>query len=261
MQHRPVMYNESVLAQLRRPVIFAHRGASAHAPENTMAAFSLAVGQGADAIELDAKLSADGAVVVFHDPKLERTTDGIGRLSACTLSHLRTLDAGSSFSQRYRGERIPLLEEVLDAFGKKVFIVIDLTNYTTPWDGLASRTCELINRHSLGDCVMLSSFLPANLHEAARRIPRIGLGLVAGRGWKGIWARWFGFSFGNYVALHPNFRDVNLQQVKRVHRLKKRVHVWTVNAVDDLRRLAGWGVDGIFTDDPRLALATIGRPT
>lgn len=255
------MYNESVLAELPRPVIFAHRGASAHAPENTMAAFSLAVGQGADAIELDVKLSADGAVVVFHDPKLERTTDGVGRLSACTLSQLRTLDAGSSFSQTFRGERVPLLEEVLDAFGKKVLIVVDLTNYTTPWDGLASRACELINRHSLKDSVMLSSFLPANLHEAARRLPGVGLGLVAGRGWKGIWARSFGFSFGAYAALHPNYRDVNLRQVKRVHRLKRRIHVWTVNAVDDLRRLAGWGVDGVFTDDPRLALQTMGRRT
>ncbi len=255
------MYNESVLSGLPRPTIFAHRGASAHAPENTMAAFSLAVGQGADAIELDAKLSADGAVVVFHDPKLERTTNGVGRLSECSSSHLRTLDAGSSFSEAFRGERIPLLEEVLDAFGKKVLIVVDLTNYTTPWDGLPTRACELINRHSLKDCVMLSSFFPANLHEAARQLPGVGLGLVAGRGWKGIWARSFGFSFGDYAALHPNFHDVSLRQVKRVHRLKRRVHVWTVNAADDLRRLAGWGVDGLFTDDPRLALQVIGRRT
>ncbi len=108
---------------------------------------------------------------------------------------------------------------------------------------------------------MLSSFLPANLHEAAKRLPGVALGLVAGRGWRGIWARSFGFSFGDYAALHPNFRDVSLRQVKRVHRLKRRIHVWTVDAVGDLRRLAGWGVDGIFTNDPRLALQTIGRRT
>ncbi len=74
-----------------------------------------------------------------------------------------------------------------------------------------------------------------------------------------MWARSFGFSFGDYAALHPFLADVTIQQVRRVHRLKRRIHVQTVNAFDDLKRLANWGVDGIFTDDPRLALQAVGR--
>ncbi len=224
-----------------------------------MASFSMAQSEGVEAIELDAKLSADGEVIVFHDPTLERTTNGAGRLAERSLAELRALDAGSSFSEAFRGEKIPLLDEVLEAFGKRLLIDIDLTNYTTPFDGLAGKVCELVRKHSLQEYVIFSSFLMRNLNQAARRLPEAPRGLLARRGWKGIWARSFGFSFGDYAALHPNISDVSVQQVKRVHRLKRRIHVWTVDIAEDLRRLADWGVDGIFTNDPRLALQAVGR--
>ncbi|NMC78815.1 MAG: glycerophosphodiester phosphodiesterase, partial [Chloroflexi bacterium] len=91
------------------PMLFAHRGASADAPENTLAAFRLAVDENADGIELDAKLSADGQVVVIHDQSVDRTTDGHGRVGQLTLAQLKELDAGSSFSPGFAGERIPTL--------------------------------------------------------------------------------------------------------------------------------------------------------
>lgn len=253
------MYNEAMLFDLPRPVIFAHRGASAHAPENTLASFQLALAQGADAIELDAKLSADGQVVVFHDPTVDRTTDGTGRLSQKTLAELRSLDAGSFFSDKFRGEKIPLLEEVFEAVGKKMFINVELTNYATPRDQLVERVCELVAKHALEKSVLFSSFLASNLKKAARLLPDIPRGLLALGGWMGAWARSFGFDFGDYLALHPFLSDVNLRQVQRVHRLKRRIHVWTVNRVEDMLRLKDWGVDGIFTDDPQLALKTTGR--
>src|SRR3990170_393671 len=103
--------------QLPRPVIFAHRGASAYAPENTLAAFSLAVRQKSDGIELDAKLSADGHVVVIHDQTVDRTTSSRGRVADLTLADLREMDAGSHFDVEYKGERIPTLEEVFEAIG------------------------------------------------------------------------------------------------------------------------------------------------
>src|SRR5512140_263558 len=137
------MYNQDMLPDLPRPVVFAHRGASAHAPENTLASFDLAFAQGADAIELDAQLTADGEIVVFHDATLDRATDGTGRLSQKTLAELRALDAGSSFSPKHRGEKIPLLEEVFDAVGKKLFINVELKNYHAPRNDLVPRVCEL----------------------------------------------------------------------------------------------------------------------
>jgi glycerophosphoryl diester phosphodiesterase len=248
-----------VLSELSHPIIFAHRGASAHAPENTIPSFELALAQGADAIELDAKLTVDGQIVVFHDATVDRTTDGTGRLAQKTLADLRALDAGNSFSERFRGTKIPTLEEVFETLGKKIFINVELTNYATPRDSLVEKVCALIKKHSLEKSVIFSSFLASNLKQAERFLPEVPRGLLALDGWLGAWARSFGFSFGEYAALHPYLTDVNVQQVSRVHQLKRRIHVWTVNKPEDIARLHGWGVDGIFTDDPQLALRTIGR--
>jgi glycerophosphoryl diester phosphodiesterase len=91
-----------MLTELPRPTIFAHRGASAYAPENTLAAFELALRQGADAIELDAKLTRDGHIVVIHDQTVDRTTEGRGRVKDMTLAELRKLDAGSHFDVAFQ---------------------------------------------------------------------------------------------------------------------------------------------------------------
>ncbi len=237
-----------------RPCIFAHRGASAHAPENTLAAFELALRQGAPAIELDVKLSADGHVVVIHDPSVDRTTNGKGKVARLSLAELRALDAGSFFSEKYRGEKIPTLEEVFDLVGKRALINIELTNYTTPRDSLVEEVCRLVREHHMEENVLFSSFLPHNLHQAAILLPEVPRGLLALEGWKGLWMRSFQFFFGNYQALHPYVSDVTPQQIASVHRIGRRVHVWTVNDADRIRRLLKWGADGIFTDDPPLAL-------
>jgi glycerophosphoryl diester phosphodiesterase len=248
-----------MLASLSQPVIFAHRGASAHAPENTLAAFELALVQNADAIELDVKLSADGHPVVIHDPSVDRTTGSRGRVKDLSLSQLQALDAGSFFSENYRGEKIPALEEVFEAVGKRTFINVELTNYSTPRDELVETVCMLVKKFGLQDHVMFSSFFASNLSKAAAYLPEVPRGLLALNGLLGAWARSFGFAFGRYQALHPNLKDVTQQQVQRVHRLNRRIHVWTVNAADDMRRLFHWGVDGIFTDDPQSAMKVRGE--
>ncbi len=243
-----------MLTSLPQPVIFAHRGASAHAPENTLAAFQLALAQKADAIELDVKLSADGKAVVIHDSTVDRTTGSRGRVRDLSFRELRSLDAGSFFSETYRGEMIPSLEEVFEAVGGRTFINVELTNYTTPRDSLVETVCMLVKKFGLQKRVLFSSFFASNLSKARAYLPEVPRGLLAFNGLLGAWARSFGFNFGRYQALHPYLNDVSSQQVQRVHRLNRRIHVWTVNAVEDLRRLFHWGVDGIFTDDPRLAV-------
>ena len=244
----------TMLTSLPQPVIFAHRGASAHAPENTLAAFELALEQNADAIELDVKLSADGQVIVIHDPTVDRTTGSHARVKDLSLRELRALDAGTFFSEKFQGEKIPTLEEVFEAVGKRTFINVELTNYNTPRDQLVETVCNLIKKCGLQERVMFSSFFASNLSKARAYLPEVPRGLLAFGGPLGAWARSFGFAFGNDQALHPYLKDVTPQQVQRVHRLKRRVHVWTVNAGEDMRRLFHWGVDGIFTDDPPLAV-------
>jgi len=248
-----------MLETLPRPTIFAHRGASAHAPENTLAAFELALAQGAEGIELDAKLSADGHVVVIHDATVDRTTDGHGRVKDMSLADLRSLGAGLFFAEKYRGEKVPTLEEVFEALGKRMFINVELTNYNTPGDHLVESVCMLVKKFELQKRVLFSSFFASNLSKARGLLPEVPRGLLAFNGLLGAWARSFGFAFGRYQALHPNLKDVTPQQVQRVHRLERRVHVWTVNATEDMRRLFDWGVDAIFTDDPQLAVQVRGE--
>jgi glycerophosphoryl diester phosphodiesterase len=151
------------------------------------------------------------------------------------------------------------LEEVFEAVGQKLFINVELTNYATPRDQLVEKVCALVRRHALEGRILFSSFLASNLKKAARLLPEAPRGLLAFRGWLGAWARSFGFDFGDYSALHPFVTDVGLRQVRRVHRLRRRIHVWTVSNADDVIRLKDWGVDGIFTRDPQLALRAVGR--
>lgn len=248
-----------MLESYPHPFIFAHRGASAHAPENTLAAFKLALEQNADGIELDVKLSSDGHVVVIHDPTVDRTTGAKGRVKDMSLADLRGLNAGSFFSQNFSHERIPTLEEVFETMGKRLFINVELTNYNSPRDHLVETACMLVKKFNLQKHVMFSSFFPSNLSKAGSYLPEVPRGLLALNGIAGAWARSFGYAFGKYQALHPYWSDVSPEQVQRVHRLKGRVHVWTVNKAEDMRRLFHWGVDAIFTDDPQLALQVRGE--
>ena len=200
------------------------------------------------------KLSKDGVALLLHDPTLERTTNGTGRVAERTMAELRELDAGSSFSQKFRGERIPLLEEVFDAMGRKVFINLEFKDYGALGERLVERVCELVVRCGLEEQVLFSSFMARNLRKSSQLVPRVPRGLLSLRHWAGAWARSFGFAFGDYAALHASIVDVDSHTVQRVHRLNRRIHVWTVNKEEDMRRLFDWGVDGIFTDDTQLAV-------
>ncbi len=250
-----------MLFDLPRPAVFAHRGARRYAPENTLASFELALAQGTDAIELDARLTADGQIVVFHDRMLNRTTDGTGRVVDKTLVEIRQLDAGSSFSEKYRGEKIPLLEDVFDAVGKKTFTNLEFKNHGRLGDLLVERVCELVMRCGMQDRILFSSFDARNLNKARGLLPSVPRGLLAYPHLAGVWARSFGFSFGEYAALHPSIGDVDSHAVDRVHRLGRRIHVWTVNQPVDMIHLKNWGADGVITDDPALALQVLRRST
>ncbi len=241
------------------PFLLAHRGASKYAPENTLPAFELALEQGADGVELDAKLSADGEVVVIHDASVDRTTGGHGKVSQLTLAEMRALDAGALFEERFRGTRIPTLAEVFEALGSRAIINVELTNYSTPLDGLVNKVCALVKAHGLQERILFSSFLGLNLRRARRLLPEVPCGLLAFPGWKGAWARSFGFMFSDFEALHPHLSDASARQVSRVHQLKRRIVAWTVNGREEIERLKGWGVDGFITDDPLTAVRALGR--
>ncbi|MCQ3938517.1 MAG: glycerophosphodiester phosphodiesterase [Chloroflexi bacterium] len=248
-----------MLEQFPRPILLAHRGDLAHAPENTLPSFLQAIQKGADGVELDAKLTADGHVIVIHDASVDRTTNGRGKVASFTLEAIRKLDAGSWFDAKFAGTKVPLLEEVFETVGREKLINIELTNYSTPKDGLTQKVCELIKRRGNQKQIIFSSFFASNLKIAAQILPEVPRGLLAMPGLLGLWARSFGFMFGDYQALHPHISNASREQAARAHRIKRRVHVWTANTPEEITRLRDWGVDGIFTDDPAAAVRALGR--
>ncbi len=232
------------------PLIVAHRGDSANAPENTLAAFRLALANGADGIELDVMLSADKKLVVIHDDTLDRTTNGHGQVGKTLFAALRELDAGSWFRPEFKGEPIPLLDEVFAELGGKFLINVELKNYKTPKDELPDLVVELVKKHGLGESVLLSSFNGRNLPRAKAISPEIRTGLLTLPGLLGLPMRGFiGRRFGA-DDLNPYYRDVSEQLVQSRHKLGQKVNVWTVDAPDDLRRMHSCGVDMIICNDP-----------
>ena len=233
-----------------KPLIIAHRGDSANAPENTLAAFRLALEKSADGIELDVMLSADQKLVVIHDDTLERTTNGHGQVGNTPYAALRELDAGSWFRPEFKGEPIPLLDEVFAELGGKFLINVELKNYKTPKDQLPELVVALIKKHALSDSVLLSSFNARNFPRVKSLAPEIRTGLLTLPGFlglpmRGFWGRRFGA-----VDLHPYYRDVSAKLVQSRHKLGQKVNVWTVDAPDDLRRMQAFGVDMIICNDP-----------
>ncbi|MFN2235314.1 MAG: glycerophosphodiester phosphodiesterase [Anaerolineales bacterium] len=246
---------------LQTPTIFAHRGASVYAPENTLSSFLLAISQNADAIELDAKLCASGEVVVIHDPSVDRTTNGLGKVLELPLKALREFDAGSWFGTDFQGEGIPTLDEVFEVVGRKIFINVEITNYASPCDDLPNSVVELVRRHGLQESVLFSSFNPLALRKANKLLPEVPIGLLALPGIQGAWARSWPGRFVPHQALHPEMQDTTLNLINKQHRLGRRVHVWTVNSADNMRTLFNWKIDGIFTDDPLLAQQILTQAT
>ena len=247
-----------MLDQLPRPVVFAHRGASMHAPENTIAAFTLAAELGADAVELDVKLSADREAVVIHDQTVDRTTNGSGRVNELTLAELKQLDASYRFPECH-GERIPTLDDVFEGVGKRVFINVELTNYSSRNDDLVTIVAEIVKKHEVQKNILFSSFLPENLRKMKLLLPDVPVGILASSGVLGVFSRSRFLLNLSPSFVHPYRSDVNQQYVEREHKRGRRVHVWTVNEEKDLTKFFEMGVDGVFTDDSLKALKLLGR--
>jgi glycerophosphoryl diester phosphodiesterase len=232
-----------------RPLIWAHRGASADAPENTLAAFSLAHEQGADGVELDAQRCASGEVVVLHDESLARTT-GFGALvTHASWSVVRTLDAGSWKSERFRGERIPLLAEVLEDFPG--LVNVELKCDRADDGGLTAEVVRVVRDTRAEGRVLLSSFNPACLWRArwlAPSIPRAAL-FEADQNWR--LRRALAPALGA-CALHPEKVLATPARVARWSRRGYAVACWTVDDREEAARLYESGVGGLFTNRPGL---------
>jgi glycerophosphoryl diester phosphodiesterase len=229
--------------------VWAHRGASAIAPENTLAAFRLAHELGADGVELDVQLSADGHVVVIHDETLDRTTSGKGPVCRRTLEELRALDASYGW-EGFLGERMPVLDEVLELLGPTgMTINIELKNSVEPYPGLEQAVVGLVAAAGVADKVIYSSFNHISATELARSSQPSAVGLL----FSDILAEPWSYAERRDVsALHPHWRYVDFvpETVERCHAAGLAVNVWTVDSPSTARRLADLGVDAVISNCP-----------
>ena len=217
----------------RTVLTIAHRGASAHFPENTIAAFAAAIRAGADMCELDVQKTVDGALVVIHDDTVDRTSDGRGRVDMLTLAAIRRLDAGRWCGDQFAGEGIPTLAEVFD---------------------LTAGQCGLICARAADRTAMVSSFDWAELESVRRINPAIRLGLLADRAPARLIdaaARLKAWS------VNPDRKLIQPELCATAHRRGLQVYVWTVDDPDEMRRMISAGVDGIMTNHPERLRAVL----
>jgi len=233
-----------------RLLVFGHRGASAYAPANTIPAFELAVEQGADGVELDVQLSNDGELVVIHDFTVDATTNGSGEVASMSLEELQSLDAGSYFSDAFSGTRIPTLAEVFDAVADKLYINVELKTLSREPNGLEQAAADLIQQRELQNRVIVSSFNPVALIELRRIAADIPIGYLYAPGIPD-----FPDELMNklaYEAAHPYYEMLSADEVSKLKSDGLRVNTWTVNDVEQARKLESMGVDLIMTDFPDL---------
>ena len=237
------------------PLVIGHRGASADAPENTIAAFELALEQGADGIELDVHLSADEQPVVIHDFTLERTTDGAGPVGGHRVRELKRLDAGGWLARRFRGQRVQTLQEVLERFRDRARFWIELKGGSAVYPGIEERVVSMVEIYDVVDRVLVQSFDHATIARVRvlnREIP-VGA-LVAQAPFDPGLLRPEAVS-----AICPDAHVVTEALLGEIRRAGLGCYVWTVNEPAQMDRLVEWGVNGIITDRPGLLRARLGR--
>lgn len=230
---------------LSRTQITAHRGFSAAAPENTMYAFREAVDIGSDYIELDVQLSADGEVVVIHDPKVDRTTDGKGKVNELTYWELLGLTAAYKYSghEIYFDAKIPLLSEVLEEVGDDILLNIEIKD-TGDTALTTEKTVELVREYGLESACYITSFSYSVLKKVKQIEPKIKTGLIANTAATAF------TRLENVDAISINYLLASPSVVNMAHQNGKRVFVWTVDNEEDMKKMIALGVDNIITNRP-----------
>jgi glycerophosphoryl diester phosphodiesterase len=238
---------------MRAPWIIAHRGASGHAPENTLAAFERAVELGAGFIETDLHLSRDLQFVAIHDAGLERTTNGRGAVHDHTLAELRKLDAGQWFDRQFRGQRIPTLDEIL-AFSRKHDVMFYLQiKYDVAWGMHHALVSALRNAESTARTVVVS-FNPATLLALRKLDTSVMMGLLVEEAQPDSLKTALDIGVRQ---LCPRSALIRRELVEEAHHSDVHVVTWTVNRAEEMRAMIAVGVDGIMTDFPDRLRATI----
>jgi len=253
------------------PLVIAHRGGAGLWPENTLYAFTQSAALGVDMLELDVHATADGVLVVMHDPTLNRTTDGAGAVSQLTLAELQQLDAGyrwspdggKSYPHRGRGLTVPTLDEVLKAFPQLRFNIEPKQEQPS----LVQPLCQTLRERGVTNRVIVGAFRSSVLEDFRRVCPEVATSASTSEASQFLALQRAGLAdtfsppmqalqvpetAGGWQVLTPDF-------IASAHRRNLQVHAWTINDVETMKRLIAIGVDGIMTDYPDRLLEVLGR--
>jgi len=237
-----------------RPLVYGHRGARARAPENTIEAFDLAIAEGADGIELDVRMTADGELVVLHDRHIQLEGGKAVEVERLTFGQL-------DLAAKRTGHAIPTLNEVLAWQRQRGCLAnVELKGDVPQRSWLARQSAESILRHGT-EGILISGFHPMLVREMARRLPTVPAALLLEPGNLNR----FEHAIGGYRLLgacgvHPQHTLLTPAYLRPLREAGALVNTWTVNDEADATRLASLGVDGIVTDRPLEVLAALERP-
>ena len=246
------------------PLVFAHRGGCALGPENTIAAFDLGTASGADGLELDVHLSKDGVAVVCHDDTLERTTNASGPVRSLTAAELAQVDAGfrhrdpsGAFPFRDRGVGVPTLREVLSRY-RDVRVIVEM-KVNDPAMGRA--LVDEVRAAGAEDRVCAAGYGQASIDAVRAALPRLATSACHPEAHLALYRSWIGWPvrrppYGGYQVPEKAgmIRVTSPRFVRHAHRAGLKVQVWTVDEEADMRRLLSWGVDGLISNRPDLAV-------
>ncbi len=257
----PIFYSTPATMKNNNITITGHRGAGALAPENTLSAIKEGLKYNVNRIEVDVHQSKDGKVVIMHDKTIDRTTNGKGRIKDYTYEELLKFDAGSWFSEKFKGEKIPLLEEAMDLIDGKAVFVIEMKEGDEIYPGIVENVVNLIRKHDATSWCVIHSFRTKILEQVHEMEPAIqlhklfigNLSLLPVFVSAGFVPEYYSFEKHPYITEYSlNYQFANRRIIDAIHKRGKKVNVWTIDDFDKFQKLKNLGVNGFITNKPNL---------
>lgn len=237
--------------------VLGHRGAKAHAPENTIISFEKGIELGATMLELDIHLSKDGEMVVIHDGTVDRTTDGTGYVHEKTLAELQALDASSWFDESLPVQRIPTLQEVIEATKGRIYLNIEIKlggdkeSGRVAYTEIPAKLRDCLIENDMVDQVVVSSFHQPYITELKKILPEIRVALLHKKPVENLIEKALD---EGWEAVHTHTSLIDEDFVKAAHDEDIRVRAWNPNDAETMQKMIELGVDGIGTDYPEVLL-------
>jgi glycerophosphoryl diester phosphodiesterase len=233
--------------EMKGMISVAHRGASNFAPENTQSSFQKALELGADFLECDVHLSKDGELIIMHDDKVDRTTNGFGYVKNFTLAELKGLDAGEKFHSSFAGEKVITLNELLDEFYGEIGLLIEIKK-PSMYPGIEEKVANLLSEYQDFDSIIVQSFDIESMRKMNTLLPKLEVALLMNPSIQYLSTQKIIdlTSFATYINFNVSY--VNKRVIDQIHNQGGKVLVWSTKNQGWVDKAYQFNVDGIITD-------------